>query len=141
MEISHPRITEALRILDALDLPGPLRSKLAGLTLLALAGVGPDTPWAQANDARKGMAHGIRDFMHTVYGWREAATEHSFQLMRGRCCYRWWPWAWCCATPTTPPCRAPGLVPVLRSYGTPLWAATVSAFRQQQEKLRLAVSS
>ncbi|MCB2380273.1 hypothetical protein LGH70_21965 [Hymenobacter sp. BT635] len=140
MEIYHPRVTEAQRILEALELPTPLRSRLAGLTLLALAGIGPDTPWASARDERKGMARGIRDFMRTVYGWREAANESVFQLMRGQVLLPLVATglvlrnpdnpALACTSPRLHFALAPALVPLLRAYGTPGWEEALAAFQQ-----------
>lgn len=143
MEIYHARITDAQRILTALDLPAPLRSKLAGLTLLALAGVGPDTPWTEASDGRKGMAHGIRDFMRSVYGWREASTEHSFLLMRGQVLLPLVATGLVLRNPDNPTlaCTSPrlhfaltpALVPLLRAYGTPAWEKALAAFQQTRD--------
>lgn len=142
MEFSHSRITEAQRILEALELPPLLRSKLTGLTLLALAGIGPDTPWAEANDEYKGMARGIHDFMRTVYGWREASTEHAFLLMRGQVLLPLVATglvlphpdnpARACTSPPLPFALTPtpALVPLLRAYGTPGWDKALAAFQQ-----------
>lgn len=140
MEIYHPRLTEAQRILEALGLPAPLRSKLAGLTLLALAGVGPDTPWAEASDGRKGMARGIRDFMRTGYHWREAANESVFQLMRGQVLLPLVATGLVLRNPDNPTlaCTSPllhfaltpALVPLLRAYGAPRWENALAAFKQ-----------
>lgn len=140
MEFSHSRVTEAQRILEALELPALLRSKLAGLTLLALAGVGPHTPWAEANDECKGMARGIHDFMRTVYGWREASTEHAFLLMRGQVLLPLVATglvlrnpgnpARACTSPRLHFALTPALVPLLRAYGTPRWEKALAAFQQ-----------
>ncbi|MCR5890612.1 hypothetical protein LRS06_23065 [Hymenobacter sp. J193] len=143
MEIYHARITDAQRILTALDLPAPLRSKLAGLTLLALAGVGPDTPWTAASDERKGMARGIRDFMRTAYGWREASTEHSFLLMReqvlrplvatGLVLRNPDNPTLACTSPRLHFALTPALVPLLRAFGTPHWENALVVFQQTGE--------
>ncbi|GAB3243257.1 hypothetical protein GCM10027346_39970 [Hymenobacter seoulensis] len=143
MEFYHPRVSEAQQILAALALPGPLTTKLAGLTLLALAGVGPDTPWVQATNERKGMARGIRSFMRSVYGWADASTERTFLLMRDQVLL---PLvaaglvlrnpdnpALCPTSPLLHFALTADLLPVLRAHGTPDWATAVSAFRQGWE--------
>jgi hypothetical protein len=145
MEIYHPRITEAQRILTALDVPAPLRSKLAALTLLALAGVGPDTPWGRAGNLSKGMSRGIRDFIRTAYAWADASNEHTFLLIRNQVLRPLVETGLVLRNPDNPAlaCTSPllhfaltaDLLPVLRSYGTPSWAATVRAFRLARERV------
>ncbi|GAB2469570.1 hypothetical protein GCM10011375_40150 [Hymenobacter qilianensis] len=142
MEIYYLRVTEAQHILSALNLTTTLCSKLAALTLLALAGVGPDTPWVEASDGRKGMARGIRDFMRTVYNWREASTEHAFVRMRGQVLQPLVAVGLVLRNPDNPtlPCTSPrlhfaltpALVPLLRAYGTPHWEKALAAFQQMR---------
>jgi type II restriction enzyme len=143
MEIFHPRVTEAQHILAVLELPAPLRSKLAALTLLALAGVGPDTPWVQASNQSKGMSRGIRDFIRTAYAWPDASTEHTFLLIRNQVLLPLVATGLVLRNPdnrnlagTSPRLHfalTPELLPVLRLYGTPPWPATVAAFQQARE--------
>jgi hypothetical protein len=49
---SSARLEEAKKILEALGMPKPQRNDNAAYTLLAFAGVGPRTPWAQASAPR-----------------------------------------------------------------------------------------
>ncbi|GAB3323053.1 hypothetical protein ACFQT0_27380 [Hymenobacter humi] len=141
MEIFHPRVTEAQQILAALDLPGPLRTKLAALTLLALADVGPDTPWVRAANPSKGMSRGIRDFIRTAYAWAEASTEHTFLLIRGQVLRPLVATGLVRRNPDNPTLAStsprlhfaltPELVPVLQAYGTPQWEPALTAFQQK----------
>jgi type II restriction enzyme len=143
MEIFHRRVAEAQSILAALELPAPLRSKLAALTLLALAGIGPDTPWALAGNPRKGMSRGIRDFIRTAYAWPEASTEHTFLLIRNQVLLPLVGTGLVLRNPDNPALAStsprlhfaltPELLPVLRLYGTPQWPAAVTAFQQARE--------
>ena len=138
MENYHLRVTEAQHILSALNLPTTLRSQLAALTLLALAGVGPDTPWALAANPSKGMSRGIRDFICTTYAWVDASTERTFQHMRGQVLLPLVAAGLVQRNPDDPRLartspRAhfaliPNLVPVLRAYDTPQWGAALAAF-------------
>lgn len=140
MEIYHPRVTEAQHILTALDVPAPLRSKLAALTLLALAAVGPDTPWALSTNSSKGMSRGIRDFIRTAYAWADASTEHMFMLIRNQVLL---PLvaaglvlrnpdnpALACTSPQLHFALAPGLMPLLQAYGTAQWETTLATFQR-----------
>jgi hypothetical protein len=140
MEFFHPRVSEAQQILAALGLPPPLTTKLAGLTLLALAGVGPATPWAQAANERKGMTRGIRSFMRSAYGWADASTEHTFLLLRNQVLLPLVATGLVLRNPDNPAlCPTSPLLhfalradvlPLLRAYGTRHWAAAVCSFGQ-----------
>ena len=56
-------VEEAQEILEALGLASPQRNRMAGLTLLALCGLKPDSPWSQATRVRCTVTKGVMDFL------------------------------------------------------------------------------
>jgi adenine-specific DNA-methyltransferase len=61
------RIEEAIVILNALGLPREQQNERSALTLLALLGLKPDTPWSQASDPLMGITP-MMDFFRDHYG-------------------------------------------------------------------------
>ncbi|MCY4033005.1 MAG: BsuBI/PstI family type II restriction endonuclease [Hyphomicrobiales bacterium] len=61
------KIAEAQQVLKALGLPSAQQNHMAALTLLALAGLGPDDPWKKAQRIRCGVSNEIMAFMAERY--------------------------------------------------------------------------
>ena len=61
-------VEEAQRILEALGMPPAQHSPLAGMTLLALCGLTPDTAWSAAERRRCTVTKGIMDYLEEHYG-------------------------------------------------------------------------
>ena len=73
------RVTESLEILRALGLPRGQLNERSALTLLALLGLRPDTPWQDAANPRLGITP-IMDFCRDHYGTRYAPnTRETFR--------------------------------------------------------------
>lgn len=62
------RLAEARLILTELGMPKKQTNKIAGLTLLALCRVGPDTPWNKARQQSLTIRKGIMDYVGEVLG-------------------------------------------------------------------------
>jgi len=73
------KIDEALGILRALGLPRGQLNERSALTLLALLGLQPETPWVEATNPRMGITP-IMDFCRDFYGTKYASnTRETFR--------------------------------------------------------------
>ena len=139
---------EAIKILRAMGLPRGQQNERSGLTLLALAGVGPKTSWAETKQPSLRIWD-IMEFMRSRYGKDYAAnsretirrqTIHQFEQARigdrnlddpdrptnsGKTVYT----------------LTPDAVQVLKSYGTADFEKTVAAFVKQFGSLEKAYNS
>ena len=61
-------VEEAQRILEALGMPPTQRNPMAGMTLIALCGLTPDTAWSSAERRRCTVTKGIMDYLREPYG-------------------------------------------------------------------------
>ena len=74
------RVEEAQEILEALGMPPPQRNRMAGLTLLALCQLKPDSHWSQATRTSCTVTKGIMDFLREQYGTEYAPnTRETFR--------------------------------------------------------------
>lgn len=129
------RTDEAIEILRTLGLPPAQQNERSGLTLLALAGLGPNDAWAKVRQSRLRIWD-IMAFMREKYGKNYAAnsretirrqTVHQFEQARlvdrnpddpsrptnsGKNCYA----------------LTDAVVPVLKAYGTPGFEKRVRGF-------------
>lgn len=62
------KIEQAQEILKALGLPVAQQNEISALTLLALVGLGPEDPWAEAARERCGVSKSIMTFIAERYG-------------------------------------------------------------------------
>lgn len=60
-------VEEARDILEALGMPPAQRNQMAGMTLIALCGLTPSTPWSMANRRRCTVTKGIMDYLAEHY--------------------------------------------------------------------------
>lgn len=73
-------IEEAREILKALGLPSPQRNRMAGLTLLALCQLKPDSHWSKAARTGCTVTKGVMDFLREHYGTEYAPnTRETFR--------------------------------------------------------------
>jgi len=71
------RIEAAREILKALGLPRAQQNEMAALVLLALADLGPDTPWVDARRISRTVTKGIMAFISEEYGRKYAANTRE----------------------------------------------------------------
>ena len=73
-------VEEAQEILEALGMPRPQHNRMAGLTLLALCQLKPDSHWSQATRTSCTVTKGVMDFLRTHYGTEYAPnTRETFR--------------------------------------------------------------
>lgn len=61
-------VDDAQTILRALGLPPAQSNEMAALTLLALCGLTPNSPWSEATRTRRSVTKGIMDYVRETYG-------------------------------------------------------------------------
>ena len=61
-------VEEAQHILEALGMPPAQHNPMAGMTLLALCGLTPNTAWSAAERRRCTVTKGIMDYLEEHYG-------------------------------------------------------------------------
>lgn len=136
-------IDEAKRILDALGMPSRQRNRMSALTLIALCGLTPDQPWAEARRSRLTGTKSIMDHARRHYGVDYAPNTREtlrrqvlHQFEQGRIVDR---------NPFDPdlPTNSPRthyaisepVLNVVRLYGTKGWGRAVDGFKRHAEKL------
>ena len=73
-------VAEAQDILEALGMPTPQQSRMAGMTLLALCGLTPDSEWLEAERRRCTVTKGIMEYLANHYGTNYAPnTRETFR--------------------------------------------------------------
>ena len=61
-------VEEAQEVLKKLGMAPPQHNRMAGLTLLALCRLGPNSPWSQATRTRCTVTKGVMDFLRDHHG-------------------------------------------------------------------------
>ena len=73
-------VEEARKILEALGMPTAQHNQMAGMTLIALCGLTPDTPWSTAERRPCTVTKGIMDYLKEYYDTDYAAnTRETFR--------------------------------------------------------------
>ena len=73
-------VEEARKILEALGMPTAQHNQMAGMTLIALCGLTPDTPWSTAERRPRTVTKGIMDYLKEHYDTNYAAnTRETFR--------------------------------------------------------------
>lgn len=137
-------VEEARQILAALGLPRAQQNRMAGLTLIALCGLGPEDMWAAASRRGCTITKGLMDYLKVHYSTDYAPnTRETFRrqvlhqfVQAGVADYN----PFDSSLPTNSP-RAhyavsePALETV-RAFGTPGWAAALRRFQGDSEVSR-----
>ena len=136
-------VEEAQEILEALGMPLTQRNRMSGMTLIALCGLTPDSPWPVAERRSCTVTKGIMDFLKEHYGAEYAAnTRETFrrqvlhQFVQGRIADY---------NPFDPdlPTNSPhahyaitkAALKAVQRYGTKQWRAATEDFRRNQGAL------
>jgi type II restriction enzyme len=135
--MSVDRIAEAKSILQQIGLARAQQNEITALTLLALAGVGPNDRWADSDAASQTLTKGIMAFTEDQYGRQyKPNTRETFRrqalhqfVQAGLALYN----PDLPDLPTNSP-RAhyrltPAALALLRSFGTNAWEGTLAAFK------------
>jgi len=122
------KIGEALEALKAIGLPRAQLNERSALTLLSLLDLKPRKPWTKASEPLKGISQ-MMDFFHEHYGKRYA--ENSRESVRRQTIHQFRDAGIVSINPDDPnrPTNSgktvyqiePGLLKLLRTYGTGKW--------------------
>ena len=137
------RIEEALEILRALGLPRRQQNERSALTLLALLGLKPETPWSEAKAPLMGITP-IMDFCRDHYGKHYA--PNTRETFRRQSMHQFVDAGLAVPNPDEPsrPVNSPRFcyqieptaLELLRTYGTDDWEARLEAFLSSLETLK-----
>lgn len=138
------KIAEARYVLEILDFPRAQLNPISALTLLALLNLKPDTPWTDAQNPLMGITpimDWCRDHYNTTYkpNTRETFRKDSMHYFVEA--------ALAVANPDKPdrPTNSPNwryqiepeALLLLRTFGTEVWKASLTAYKNQRAGLRL----
>lgn len=131
------RVTEAQEILRALGLPPAQQNEMAGYTLLALCGLGPDDPWSTARRQARTVTKGIMDFVKEQYG--KLYAPNTRETFRRQVLHQFVQARLADYNPFAPdlPTNSPkahyalteAALAAITAYGTVAWSAAIEAFR------------
>lgn len=136
-------VAEAQEILKALGMPPAQQNQMAGMTLLALCGLTPRTPWEAAERPRCTVTKGVMDYLAEHYDARYAPNTRETvrkqvlrQFVQARIADR---------NPFEPglPTNSPNThyavtepaLRAIRRFGTDRWEAAVRRFRREHGAL------
>ena len=136
-------VEEARKILEALGMPTAQHNQMAGMTLIALCGLTPDTPWSTAERRPRTVTKGIMDYLKEHYDTNYAAnTRETFrrqvlhQFVQGGIAEH---------NPFEPdlPTNSPrahyavteAVLDTVRLYGTGSWELALEGFRREKGTL------
>lgn len=137
------KIEQAREIIKALGLPRAQHNERSALTLLALLGLGPDTPWSEAGDHLLGITE-MMDYFSDHYGkrykpnTRESVRKQTIHQFRDAGIVLQNP-----DNPKRPTNSAnnryqieSGVLNLLRLYGTPEWPTALATYLSTVRTLR-----
>ena len=141
MEVT--KLEEAKLILRALGLPPSQQNDMSALTLLALAGIGPTSKWANARNNSVTVTKGIMAFVAQKYGRIYAPnTRETFRrqvlhqfVEAGIANYNPDDESLPTNSPKAHYALTPRALRTLKAYGTHAWEALVAAFLSEKESL------
>ena len=136
-------VQEAQSILEALGMPPAQHNPMAGMTLLALCGLTPDTPWSAAERRRCTVTKGIMDYLEQHYGTDYAPnTRETFRrqvlhqfVQGGIADHNPFEPSLATNSPKTHYAVSEAVLDVVQSYGRDEWDAAVERFRLEQGTL------
>lgn len=136
-------IEEAQEILKALGMPPAQHNQMAGMTLIALCGLTPDSAWSTAKRRRRTVTKGIMDHLKEHYGTEYA--PNTRETFRRQVLHQFVQGGIAEYNPFEPnlPTNSPkahyavteSLLNAVRNYGTKNWDSAVAQFRQEQGAL------
>lgn len=137
------KIEETLQVLKSLGLPRQQQNERSALTLLALLDLKPDTPWANASDPLRGITQ-MMDYFAEHFG--KTYAPNTRETVRRQTIHQFVQAGICLpntddpARPTNSPLTVyqiePGVLELLRSYGTDQWTANLKVHLTSVETLK-----
>lgn len=142
------KVQDALAILRALGFPRRQINERSALTLLALLGLKPKTPWAKAHDPLVGITP-MMEFFAEHYGKRYK--PNTRETVRRQTVHQFLDAGLVVTNPDLPsrPTNSPhsayqieaGALALLRSYGTPKWEKGVRTYLMSVQTLKQKYAS
>jgi adenine-specific DNA-methyltransferase len=142
VRIRH-RVEESITILRQLGFPKAQLNERSGLTLLALAGLSPEKPWAQAASPLLGITP-MMDFFRDHYG--KTYAPNTRETVRRQSVHQFVDAGLIIinpdnpARPTTSPKAVyqvePSALELMRTFGTEEWETNLAAYLNSRETLR-----
>jgi adenine-specific DNA-methyltransferase len=136
-------ISEALRMLEALNVPREQQNERSAVTLLALLGLTPRKQWADASDPMLGISE-MMDYFDKHFGKKYA--PNTRETVRRFTVHQFVQMGLVVANPDDPArpvnspnnCYqvAPTLLKLAREYGSPSWGQFLKSFVNSAEALR-----
>ncbi|MBF0621440.1 MAG: hypothetical protein HQL54_05895 [Magnetococcales bacterium] len=135
----HRNITEAIVILDALEMPRAQQNERSALCLLALLDLSPEKSWIQAESPLKGITP-MMDFSRDHYG--KAYAPNTRETFRRQTMHQFVDAGIALYNPDEPdrPVNSPKAVyqiepetlSLLKNFGSPSWDAQLVAYLAEQ---------
>lgn len=137
-------VEEAREILKILGMPPAQYNQMASMTLIALCGLTPDTPWSKAKRAPHTVTKGVMDYLREHYGTEYAPnTRETFrrqvlhQFVQARIAdYNPFDPTLPTNSPRTHYAITAAALEAVRLYGTAEWDSAAARFRRAQGALQ-----
>lgn len=133
-------VDEAQKILKALGMPPAQQNQMSGMTLIALCGLMPKSPWSASKRAACTVTKGIMDYLKKHYGTEYAPnTRETFrrqvlhQFVQGRIAdYNPFERNLPTNSPRAHYAVTEAALATVQYFGTTGWASAVDKFRREQ---------
>ena len=136
-------VEEARKILEALGMPTAQHNQMAGMTLIALCGLTPDTPWSTAERRPCTVTKGIMDYLKEHFDTDYAANTR--ETFRRQVLHQFVQGGIAEYNPFEPdlPTNSPrahyavteAVLDTVRLYGTGSWELALESFRREKGTL------
>ena len=137
------RVEEAQKILEALGMPAAQHNQMAGMTLIALCGLTPDSGWEKAERRRCTVTKSIMDYLAEHY--KTTYAPNTRETFRRQVLHQFVQAGIADYNPFEPdlPTNSPNAhyavtefaLDIIQRYGTNHWNAAVDHFRREQGAL------
>ncbi len=136
-------VEEARVILESLGLPPAQRNRMAGLTLIALCGLTPESAWSKAERRRCSVTKGIMDYLEEYYSTEYAPnTRETFRrqvlhqfVQAGIADYNPFEPGLPTNSPKAHYAVSAAALDAIRCFGTRRWDSAADRFRQDEGTL------
>ena len=136
-------VEEAQEILKALGMPLAQHNQMSAMTLIALCGLSPDTPWSAAKRESHSVTKGVMDYLREHYGTNYA--PNTRETFRRQVLHQFVQGSIADKNPFAPelPTNSPrthyaiteAALEAVQLYGSKQWDSAVNKFRRNQGAL------
>ena len=143
----HPlaSVEQAIEILKALGMPSAQQNRMAGLTLIALCGLTPNTKWSRAQKIDLTVSKGIMNHVEIHYRKGKGYASNTRESFRRQVLHQFIQGHIADLNPSEPNlptnssrthyAMTEAALKVVRLFGTKKWASVVEEFHQNQDTL------